>query len=149
MMFSMLGVLAFMITRRAPAPVEASPVSSEVAEAPAAPTYREVNLPEEHRKRIYDDYRKMARTTIEKPLLLPDSKVRDNFEEMLQKTNDNGVMQLAELNNITIDDMHQIVAEGDAKNWDPTPRSHATRGGQRVNPIEKSKGYKPKGPLDP
>ena len=39
---------------------------------PAVPEpYREIGVPEEERRRIYNEYRQMAVTTVEKPLLVP------------------------------------------------------------------------------
>ena len=107
--------------------------------------YRVVNLPEEHRRRIYDDVRKVARTTVETPLAIPTgTKVRKNVEDMLDKTYQRELSRFAALHDITIADVQEIIKEGDALNWDTRARSHATRDGKRVYAEEKSEGWKMK-----
>ena len=53
---------------------------------------------------------------------------------MLQETLDREIRRLAALHDLSVDDIKQIIAEGDAEGWDPTPRSNARRDGQPVNP---------------
>ncbi len=93
-------------------------VQSAAPSDPAVASYREVDLPEETRKKIYYDYRRMAKSSIEKKLPVPkDSPVRKSVEGMLRKTADREVTHFALLHNISEEDVMQIVAEGDAKQW--------------------------------
>jgi hypothetical protein len=110
---------------------------------PATPEpYRIINLPEEQRRRIYNDYRKVARTTVEKPLVLPQgSKPRQSLEDMLQKTYDRELTHFAALHDITVADVQEVIKEGDAKVWDDSPRSNAVRDGKRVYSKEMSEGW--------
>ena len=102
------------------------------------------DLSEEMRKKVYLDYRSVARTTLEKPLPLPQgSPPRQALEDMLQKTFDREIMRFAALHRITVEDIHEVIKEGDAKQWDPSPRSNATRNGKRLYPEEMSRGWKP------
>lgn len=145
LLMSMVGLLAVMVSRmpeKTPRPVVTEPPQQASV---AAREYREVALPEATRRSIYDDYRAAARTTVEKPLLLPEgTKVRANLEDMLQKTLDRELSHFAALHDVTVDDIREIIAEGDAKNWDPRPRSHATRDGKRLYPEEMSEGWQNK-----
>jgi hypothetical protein len=141
LMLAMIGLLVFLLAR----PEDSTQVSAEVEETikPATPEpYREIDLPEETRRRIYNDYRKMARTTVEQPLLLPQGgAARASLEDMLQKTHDRELMHFAALHDITVDDVKEVIKEGDAKVWDDSPRSNAVRDGKRVYPKEMSEGW--------
>ncbi len=136
LMMAMIGLLVFLLGR----PADSTQVSAEVEETikPATPEpYREIDLPEETRRRIYSDYRKMARTTVEQPLPLPQGgAARASLEDMLQKTHDRELMHFAALHDITVDDVKEVIKEGDAKVWDDSPRSNAVRDGKRVYPKE-------------
>ncbi|MEM9644654.1 MAG: hypothetical protein AAF989_06655 [Planctomycetota bacterium] len=105
-----------------------------------APEYREINMPEEKRKSIYMDTRKTAATSIEAPLLLL-GVARTTMEKTLQQTYDAELRKLAALHDIPIEDMKQLVNEGDAKKWDPSPRSNAKRNGKRIYPKSWSVGW--------
>ncbi len=120
-----------------------SPTVAEETIKPSTPQpYRTVKLPEEQRHRIYDDYRAVAKTTVEKPLAIPQgTKVRANLEVMLDQTFERELSHFAALHDIPVDDVKEIIKEGDAKNWDPTPRSHAVRDGKRVYDEEMSEGW--------
>ena len=141
LMLAMIGLLVFLLG----SPGDATQVSAEPQETikPATPEpYREIDLPEETRRRIYNDYRKMARTTVEQPLLLPQGgAARASLEDMLQKTHDRELMHFAALHDITVDDVKEVIKEGDAKVWDDSPRSNAVRDGKRVYPKEMSEGW--------
>ena len=65
-----------------------------------------------------------------------------DLEEMLQKTFDRELMRFAALHDITVDDVKEVIKEGDAKVWDDSPRSNAVRDGRRVYAKEKSEGWK-------
>lgn len=122
-----------------------SSISTEETIKPRDPEpYREVRLPEDQRKRVYGQTREVARTTVEKPLPLPQGNARKMMEDTLQKIFDRELNALAALHNVTYEDVLEIIKEGDAKNWDPSPRSNAVRDGKRVYPPERSQGYKPK-----
>ncbi len=146
MLLALAGVLIFVLgqpyeTPAMPVPVESEEVWFKIVE------FREVDIPEEQRRRIYDDLRACARTSVEQPILLPEgSPPRKHMEEMLQKVYDSEIRNQAALHNLEVDDVQQIVAEGDAKTWDPSPRSNATRGGKRIYPKEMSEGFEGKGP---
>lgn len=145
-LIAIMGISA-MILSSTPAPSEV--VSDEVAETikPRTPEpYRIVKLPEEQRRRIYDDYRSVARTTVETPLMVPQgTKVRASLENMLEKTYDRELVRFAVLHDIEVEDVLEIVKEGDAKVWDDSPRSNATRDGKRVYAEEMSEGWKKPG----
>jgi hypothetical protein len=135
--------LAAVILLRQPSPPDLAAAVPEETIKPATPEpYRVIDLPEETRMRIYKDYRSVARTTVEKPLAIPQgTKVRQQMEDMLQKTFDRELTQFAALHDITVDDVKEVIKEGDAKVWDDTPRSHAVRDGKRVYSKEMSEGW--------
>lgn len=142
MLLAMIGLVAFLVSRP-PDPSLASAVEVEETVKPATPEpYRVIKLPEEHRRRIYNDYRTVARTTVEKPLILPQgTKARASLEDMLQKTYDRELLHFAALHDITVDDVKEVIKEGDAKVWDDSPRSNAVRDGKRVYQKEMSEGW--------
>ena len=114
---------------------------AENATESTGPSYRVVQLPETTRRNIYDDLRAAARTSTEKPLLIPQGTgVRRSVEGMLDKTFEREISRYAAMHDVTVDDIQQIIAEGDAKDWDPTPRSNAVRDGERVDGKERSEG---------
>ena len=109
---------------------------------PSEVVYREIRLPEATRQAIYKDYRAAARTTIEKPLPLPSgSPARVPLETMLQQTLDRELSRFAALHNVSVEDIGEVINEGDAKRWDPSPRSNATRNGIRLYPKSMSEGW--------
>ena len=124
-------------------PSQLSVVEVEETIKPATPEpYREIRLPEDTRRRIYNDYRQVARTTVETPLILPQgTKARASLEDMLQKTYDRELMRFAALHDISVDDVKEVIKEGDAKVWDDSPRSNAVRDGKRVYTKEMSEGW--------
>lgn len=106
-----------------------------------------VDIPEPQRRQIYDEVRASAETTTEKALLVPGGKVRENLENMLDATYENSLRQLAALHDMSVDQVRDIVLEGDLKNWDPRARSRAYRGGQRVYEDERTQGHHEPSPL--
>lgn len=138
----LIGTVVVVIGR-SPTPTTTVEAETEETIKPREPEpYRVVDLPEEQRRRIYDDYRKVARTTVEKPLILPQgTRPRKLLEDTLQKTFDREINRFAALHNIEIEDVEEIIKEGDAKNWDPSPRSNAVRDGKRVYAKERSEGW--------
>lgn len=142
LMIAMIG-LAIVILNREPNPATATSQVEETIKPLKPEPYRVVNLPEETRRRIYKDYRAVARTSVEKPLAVPQgTKVRQNLEVMLQQAFDRELMRFAALHDITVDDVKEVIKEGDAKVWDDSPRSHAVRDGKRVYAREQSEGWK-------
>lgn len=122
-------------TTTSEAPPDTGAVAATPQADPAPAEYREVKLPEQKRREIYDQYRVAARKTSEQPLMIPEGGfARQSMENMLDKVLQDEFRKLAALHDITVDDIQQIVLEGDAKGWDPTPRSNARRNGQPVNP---------------
>lgn len=147
--FGVIGVLVISPTNadlETQNPEKAQPVFQEATPAELA-SLNIVNIPEERRRRIYDDMRKTARMTKEKPLMIPGTAVRGKLEGMLDATYENSIQQLAALHDLRIEDIRNIVKEGDMKNWDPRARSRAYRGGERVYEDEKTQGYKGKNPI--
>jgi hypothetical protein len=140
MLFAILG-LGLILLNRQPPPTPVAEVEETIK--PAIPEeYRVIRLPEEHRRRIYKDYRGVARTTVEKPLiLLQGTKPRKMLEDMLQATYDREMMRFAALHDITVDDVKEVIKEGDANVWDDSPRSNAVRDGKRVYTKEMSEGW--------
>lgn len=141
---AMVGVLLVVLNRN-PDPAQVSVVEPEETIKPARPApYREINLPEEQRRRIYNDYRQVARTTVEKPLVLPQgTQARALLEDTLDKTFERELTRFAALHDISVDDVREVIKEGDAKVWDDSPRSNAVRDGKRVYPKEMSEGWQP------
>lgn len=142
-LLAMIG-LAIVILSRPSEPTATAEVEETIK--PLIPEeYRIVNLPEATRRRIYDDYRQVARTTVEVPLALPqDWKIRKSLETTLDKTYERELMRFAALHDVTVDDVREVIKEGDAKVWDDSPRSHAVRDGKRVYAKEKSEGWEKK-----
>jgi hypothetical protein len=140
-LIAMIGLM-IVILRREPATPTAQ-VAAEETIKPAIPEpYREINKPEELRRRIYADYRTVARTTVEVPLALPQgTKARKNVEDTLQGVFDRELTAFAALHDITVADVKEVIKEGDAKQWDKSPRSHAVRDGKRVYTEEMSEGW--------
>jgi len=122
------------------APVAAEPDEDDVVWTP--PEYREIAMAEPDRKRIYMDTRAAAIMSIEKPLLLI-GPPRVTMEKSLQAIYDRELQTQAALHDISVDDIRQIVNEGDAKKWDERPRSNAKRNGKRIYPKSWSVGWKP------
>ncbi len=105
--------------------------------------YRVVDLHETKRKQIYDDIRSAARVTREKPILgIEGSAVRNMQEDMLQKTYERELKRFAAIHDVEMEDMLEITKEGNAKGWDPSPRSNARRNGKRLYPAEMRKKAK-------
>lgn len=143
MLLAIIGV-GLVVMNREPPPAPAAEAVVEVEETikPAEPQeFRVVNLPEPKRKEIYNQYRQVARTTVEAPLGIPQGGVRKNLEGMLDATFERELRRFAALHDITVDDVKEIIKEGDAKVWDDSPRSNATRDGKRVYPKEMSEGW--------
>lgn len=142
LLMAMVGVVA-MLLHRTPEPSETAATEVEETIKPAIPEpYREIRLPEATRKRIYNDYRKVARTTVETPLVLPQgTKMRASLENTLQLTYERELSRFAALHDITVDDVKEVIKEGDAKVWDSSPRSNAVRDGKRVYTKEMSEGW--------
>jgi hypothetical protein len=143
MLMALIGLVVFVLSRP-PDPTQVSAIEPEPTIKPATPeTYREIDLPEETRRRIYDDYRSVARTTVEVPLPLPQgTQARASLENTLQKTYERELLHFAALHDISVDDVKEVIKEGDAKIWDDSPRSNAVRDGKRVYSKEMSEGWK-------
>lgn len=123
---------------------ETDPPSQEAPSETPKITYEEIRLPESTRKKLYSDYRAVARTTLEKPLPLPQgSPPRAAMEKMLQQVFDRELTRFAALYRISESEVREVIKEGDAKRWDPSPRSNATRNGKRLYPEGMSEGWKP------
>ncbi|MFG0254463.1 MAG: hypothetical protein ACF787_05110 [Rhodopirellula sp. JB053] len=132
--------------------------AGDVATEPPQPVFAEataeelaaltiVDIPERQRRDIYNDVRASARTTTERAFNVPGSNVRDKLENMLDKTHENTLRQLAALHDLSVDQVRDIVAEGDTKNWDTRARSRAYRDGERIYSDEETQGYQQKSPL--
>jgi hypothetical protein len=160
MVFGMIGVLAVMFVGGSDSSASSESGDSQTSDVASGEDDKPVlvvlseeelaalpiaSVPENQRRAIYDQIRDSARTTIEAPLLVPDGNpVRSSMEKSQQAIHDNSMRQLAALHDISMDDIALITAEGDAKNWDPSPRSHARRNGERLYPEERSRGWKGK-----
>ncbi|WP_186776565.1 hypothetical protein [Rubripirellula reticaptiva] len=141
----LLGIIgvSVMLISQTPAPSEIESPEAETIKPRIPEPYREVDLPESERMAIYADYRAVAKTTVEKALILPQgTRVRKNLEVMLEKTYDRELVHFSLLHNIEVEDVLEIIKEGDAKVWDDSPRSHAVRDGKRVYAEEMSEGWK-------
>ena len=142
MLIAMIGLFLIVINQE-PTPTQTAEVEDTIKPLEPEP-YRIIDKPEETRRRIYADYRKVARTTVEVPLILPQgTKPRESLEDTLQKTFDRELVAFAALHDISVEDVKEVIKEGDAKVWDDSPRSNAVRGGKRVYAKEKSEGWAP------
>ena len=143
MLLAITGVIVVVLFTTPPPSAADSDQVEETIKPSEPQEYRVVNLPEETRRRIYDDYRTVARTSVEAPLALPQSgKLRRTMEGTLEGVFERELARFAALHDITVDDVKEVIKEGDAKGWDPSPRSNAVRGGKRVYPKEKSEGWR-------
>tara|TARA_R110002049_G_scaffold72490_7_gene187590 strand:- start:173153 stop:173752 length:600 start_codon:yes stop_codon:yes gene_type:complete len=138
-LLALVGIGIAMFVSGSPEPVAepiAQPQPPTVAAAPkpvpvqTAPTFREVDLPESTRQAIYLDYRKLVESSTEKKvMIMKESPVNKSLQNMLGKTVDREIVHFALIHKISEDDVLQIIAEGDAKQW---PGSRAPE--QETNP---------------
>ena len=70
MLLAMIG-LTLIVIQREPDPATVKKVVEDTIKPAIPEDYREIKLPEEHRKRIYKEERMVARSTVEQPLILP------------------------------------------------------------------------------
>ena len=139
---AMFGLVVILIQNNRPDPPPEVSFEEQTNKPMVPEPYRVVNLPEEQRKRIYTDYRRVARTTTEVPIMMPSSKARSRVEDTLQGIQDRELRRFAALHNVDLADIQEIIKEGDAQVWDSSPRSHAKRGGKRNYSDEMSEGWK-------
>ena len=133
-MLAVLGVLLLTFFRSAPenengpaaAPTAPPPAMAAQEDATAPSTsgdFREVDLPESTRKKIYNDYRRMIASSFGKSKRIPKGGAAGQaLEGMLQGTVDREIKQMALIYHVSEDDILQIVAEGDAKGWSNAAR---------------------------
>ena len=75
-------------------------------------------MPESTRKTIYLDYRKLVGSSTEKKvMIMKESPVNKGLQGMLGKTVDREITHFSLIHQISEDDVRQIIAEGDAKQW--------------------------------
>ena len=100
------------------------PEPEQVAAVAAEPEpYREIDLPESVRKRLYWDYRLMVKSSTEKKLMVPkESYTYKQVKGTMQGIVDREVKHFALLHNITEEEVLQVVAEGNAKKWPGSPK---------------------------
>jgi hypothetical protein len=80
--------------------------------------YREIKLPESTRQQIYRDYRTAAGSSVEKPIPLPkDWDSRKALDATLNKVLERELTLHASMHNIEVDDVIEILKEGNAKKW--------------------------------
>ncbi|TWT98409.1 zinc ribbon domain-containing protein [Stieleria varia] len=107
------------MSRSKPAAVD--PVTEDTAMDAAKsdePEFRVVNLPESTRRTIYHDYRRLAGSSIDKKVpLQKDAPARQKLDKVLNQIVDREITHFALNYGISEDDVRQIVAEGDAKQW--------------------------------
>lgn len=118
---ALAAIAAIMFTGgEKPTPAEPEPQIA-IAEQTIDPgDYRVVKLPESTRRNIYRDYRLTAGSSVEKKVMVPkDSVAAQTLGKTMNALVNREVTHLALLNNITDDDVMQIVAEGNAKGWPP------------------------------
>lgn len=103
-------------TPAAEPPPERAEISAAVDRVPA--DFQVVDLPESTRKKIYSDYRGMIASSFGKSKRIPKSGAAGQaLDGMLKGTVDREITRMALVYQISEDDILQIVAEGDAKNW--------------------------------
>jgi hypothetical protein len=112
----LFGVVAFAVMSLV------EPTVAEVNETEAAPLpvieYREVDLPESLRQEIYQDMKIAEQTTTGAKVPLPkDSQVGQFVQNNLQKVLDRESTLQGLVNNVSEEDIQEIVKEGKAKGW--------------------------------
>jgi hypothetical protein len=115
-----IGIVLFTGGDEEPKP-DPQPQATQIAEPPKAKgPYRVVDLPESTRRNIYRDYRLTAGSSVEKKVMVPkDSVAAKTLAKTMGAHLDRDITLLALLNNISEEDVLQIVAEGDANGWPP------------------------------
>ena len=97
-------------------PSVAANVSDDVL--PAVVEYREINLPEADRRRIYAQMKAARGMTTDSKVPLPkDSQVGQFFQRNMQKVLDREAEMQGIMNKASTEDVEEIVKEGDAKGW--------------------------------
>ncbi|WP_182869713.1 hypothetical protein [Stieleria mannarensis] len=87
-------------------------------ETPGETEYREVDLPESTRQKIYRDYSQMIASSFGKAKKIPKSGVAgQTLNKTLGAVVDREVTHMALTHGITEEDVAQIYAEGQAKGW--------------------------------
>jgi hypothetical protein len=100
----------------------AKPTGADVSESQPAPlpviVYREVDLPESQRQQIYLDMSIAQKTTTGAKVPLPkDSQVGQFVQDNLQKVLDRESTLQGLLNDVSDEDLQEIMKEGKAKGW--------------------------------
>lgn len=91
---------------------------SPTPQPPVSEPYREIDLPESTRQQIYRDYRTAAGSSVDKPIPLPkDWNSRKALDATLNKILDRELTLHASMHNIEVDDVIEIIKEGNAKRW--------------------------------
>ena len=106
-------------TSRTVSTEQATPVSP-VPQGKATPIkpYREIDLPESTRQQIYRDYRTAKGSSVGKPIPMPkDWDSRKAVDATLTNMLDRELTLHASIHNIQVDDIVQIINEGNAKGW--------------------------------
>ena len=107
--------------RKKAADAAAAAAAAKAAEEAAAAMvieYREIDLPEDTRKRIYKEYKQLVASSTGKKIMLPSkSEARKSVDGMLQAIVDREIRRYAARYSVEEDDIREIVKEGKAKNW--------------------------------
>lgn len=97
---------------------EAAAAAEEAAMPLPKPDFRVVDLPDTVRMKIYKDYRQAAGSSSEKKVMVQkDSPLGQRLSGTLGAIVDREVKLHALQNNISEEDVYQIIAEGTAKEW--------------------------------
>ena len=127
---AVVGLILLTFLRAAPKDDAADQAAAgNIADQPAAEkpietpidipdTYEVVDLPESTRKSIYHDYQQMIGSSFGKARKIPKSGAAGKaLRGMLTSTVEREIKHMALIHNVSEDDILQIVAEGDAKDW--------------------------------
>lgn len=80
--------------------------------------YRQVDLPEETRRRLFTDLNKTKSTTVDAKIPLPkDSQTRKFLDSNFEKLLDREIEMQSIMNKVSPEDLREILKEGDAKAW--------------------------------
>lgn len=80
--------------------------------------YREVDLAEAERRRLFADLSATKATTVDAKMpLTKDSRTRKFVTGTLQKVLDREIEMQSIMHKVSPDDLQEIMKEGDAKNW--------------------------------
>ena len=112
------ALLYFVADRVLAAPAAADPIVADEPTAPPPPEFREIDLPETRRQEVYRELAAARGTTTDAKMpLTKDSAIGKHVRKTLFGVFERELKQQALINNVTTDDLREVLKEGDAKGW--------------------------------